>query len=146
MKRVYMISLMFFLGAVFFAPSLVSAAPRPELYPNKHFKSVGPTRARKDIVECQIRAEDYLGENATVTRQDSARATTRSAARGAAMGALAGAIKKDNVGRSLGAGAALGGLSGVMRNRKKVGQATPEYTNFVEACLDDLGYKVIRWN
>lgn len=146
MNKIVLFCVLFCVTVFFLAPRPTFAAPRPELYPNKHYKSVGPTRSRRDTINCQVQAEDYLGSRAYVSRSDTARATTRTAARGAALGALAGAIKKDNVGRSMGAGAAVGGLSGVMNNRRQAGQATPEYKNFVEACLEDMGYKVIRWN
>ena len=62
------------------------------------------------------------------------------------MGALAGAITKQNVGRATGAGAALGGVSGVARGRQEMREGSPEYRKFMEACLEDKGYRVMGWN
>ncbi len=61
------------------------------------------------------------------------------------MGALAATIMKENAGRGAGAGAAVGGLKGLGSARQTKKQGSPEYRNFVEACLEDRGYKIIGW-
>ena len=62
------------------------------------------------------------------------------------MGALAGSITKNNTGRSAGAGAALAGANQLLGNAKEKREGSPEYKKFVEACLEDKGYKVVAWN
>ena len=65
------------------------------------------------------------------------------------MGALAGSITGNNAGRSAGAGAAVGGIASASRNRRERKQnaesGSPEYQKYMEACLEDQGYKVVGW-
>ena len=109
------------LALMVFGLSLSSTAyarPKPNLYPNKKLKTVSQVQSDRDVIECQIKAEDY--ESSTGGGKNSgSRDVARGAARGAALGALAGTIKKDNAGRSAGAGAAVGGLAAVLDRRRK---------------------------
>jgi hypothetical protein len=129
-------------------PVSAQALPKPDLYPNAHLKGVGKVRADRDIIECQIQAEDYLrGQQST--KPSTARAGLGGAARGAALGALAGTITKSGAGRGAGAGAAVGGLASVVgsakEKRTEEREGSPEYRKYVEACLDDMGYRVVGW-
>ena len=121
------------------------AAPTPKLYPNKHLQAVGQDRARRDMRQCRVLAEDYIEENAYDARQSQRQDAVRRAARGAAMGALAGSITKNNAGRSAGAGAAMAGTSELLNRRTERREGSPEYKKYVEACLEDKGYKVVGW-
>ena len=124
-------------------PSVVLAVPYPELYQNQHYQKVGPERAKRDIMECRIAAEDY--EAANKTRGKGVKSALKGSVKGAAMGALGASIMKQGAGRGAGAGAALGGLSSAAASAKESREGSPEYRNFMEACLEDRGYKVIGW-
>jgi outer membrane lipoprotein SlyB len=123
------------------APHTASAAPRPDLYPNKHLNQVGPERARHDVSDCQIAGEDYVSQQA----KSPARGVAKQAVGGAALGALGATIMGGNAGRGAGAGAAIGGLKGLGAQRKENKEGSPEYRQYVEACLEDRGYKVVGW-
>ena len=119
------------------------AAPQPDFYPNAHYKKAGPEKTRAAVQSCQADAQSHLA--ATAEKHGMLRDTTRGAARGAAKGALAGAIFDDKAGRGAGAGAALGGLSAAGKSVREEREGSPEYRKFMEACLEDKGYKVIGW-
>ncbi len=123
-------------------PSAVLATPTPNLYPNQHLNEVGATAARRDVIDCQIKAEDYLAQNSK--SNSGAKKVLRGGAKGAALGALGGAIA-GNAGRGAGAGAAIGGTASLLNSAKESREGSPEYRQYVEACLDDLGYKVVGW-
>ena len=110
-------------------------------YPNKYLKEVGSERARHDVRECQIEAEDYAGRS----RGQGARSVARKAAGGAAVGALGATIMGSNAGRGAGAGAAIAGVRGLAGNVKENREGSPEFRSFVEACLENKGYKVVGW-
>lgn len=138
MKKVLRLTLLVSFTA--FASSAF-AVPRPDLYPNEYFRQVGPERARRDINDCSVAANDYLGESSR-TR---ARGALGETAKGAAKGALAATIMGSNAGRGAGAGAALGGLKGVGTARSESQYGSAEYQKYVEACLEDRGYKIVGW-
>lgn len=123
-------------------PAVSFAKPSPDLYPNQKLNSVGATQARRDVIDCEIKAEDYESQNSQ--SYSGARSAVRGGVRGAALGALGGAIM-GNAGRGTGAGAAIGGTKAVLDNRKESREGSPQYRQYVEACLDDLGYKVVGW-
>ncbi len=131
------------------APTVANARPQPDLYPNAYLQKVGQVRANQDVNRCHVKADDYLGDTATQRKQQNRQDTVRRGARGAAMGALAGAITGENVGRATGAGAAIGAASSVLDNRRETREnelhGSPEYRNYMSACLEDLGYKVVGW-
>lgn len=121
----------------------VMAVQTPELYPNDYAKRVGPTQNRADVNACKVRAEDYTSQSKS--GRPVLRDTARGAARGAALGALGGAIFDDKAGRGAGAGAAVGGLSALGSSAREQREGSPEYKKYVEACLEDKGYKVVGW-
>lgn len=125
------------------SPIKTLAEPYPDLYPNAHYKTVGQEKARQDIGACTIAANEYLQQQGggNSGRKDVA----RGAARGAAAGALAATIMDQKAGRGAGAGAAVGGLKAVSGNRQEKRDGSPEYRQYVEACLEDKGYKVVGW-
>lgn len=124
-------------------PAVSLAAPRPQFYPNAHYKKVGATQANADFGVCDGEARGAVGSD---TNQESvAGRGVRGAAKGAALGAIGGAVMGKNVGRSVGAGAAIGGTAGTVRGAKARGELSPEYKKYVEACLEEKGYKVVGW-
>lgn len=133
------------LGAIFCLalPSVALAQQRPELFPNEHLKKVGQTQANADIGVCEGQARERFGRSTQSSQ--AGRRGVRGAARGAAAGALVGTITDQNVGRSVGAGAAVGGAAGVARGARQRGQMDPQYQKWVEACLEDKGYRVVGW-
>ena len=142
------VSIVFVACLIVTAPYAASAAPRPDLYPNKHLNQVGPERARHDVSDCQIAGEDYVSQQA----KSPARGVAKQAVGGAALGALGATIMGGNAGRmggnagrGAGAGAAIGGLKGLGAQRKENKEGSPEYRQYVEACLEDRGYKVVGW-
>lgn len=135
----------FLLACVFvMAPVPAVAAPPalPDLYPNAYYRKVGQEQARKDINACRTEALDY---DAAADKPGAAGNAARGALKGAAKGALAGTIINGKAGRGAGAGAALGGLNSAGNSLRQQRDGTPEYRNYVEACLEDKGYKVVGW-
>lgn len=119
------------------------AAPKPQLYPNAYLNKVGPQQAKTDMNNCRLQAEDHLEEQGASARPGGT--ALKGAAKGAARGALAATIMNGKAGRGAGAGAALGGLGAAGEAAKEKREGSPEYRAYVEACLEDKGYKVIGW-
>ena len=67
----------------------------------------------------------------------------KGAAKGAAKCALAATIMKGKAGRGAGAGAALGGIGAAGSAAREKREGSPEYRKYVEARLEDKGYKVV---
>lgn len=137
------VSLVFAMIMVMIFTGTALAAPTPDLYPNQYLKKVGPERARHEINDCQIAANDYISQTGSQTT--GAQKAVKGAARGAALGALGATIMNQKAGRGAGAGAAIGGIKAVSDNRKEQSQGSPEYRKYVEACLSDRGYTVVGW-
>ena len=131
----------FFFALFVFVPLAAFAVPKPELYNNKYLQEVGSQRAARDTNECSVAANDYVASSESGVGRDA----VRGAAKGAAYGALAATIMNQNAGRGAGAGAALSGLRGVGSAAREKKDGSPEYRKYVEACLEDRGYKVIGW-
>ena len=131
-------------------PAVCLAAPKPDLYPNKHLKSVGQVQANRDMIDCRVQAEDHLSSRYSQNnRQDARREALRRGARGAALGALGSTITKNNAGRGAGAGAAMAGTASLLDSRRQERElqqsGSPQYKKYVEACLEDRGYRVVVW-
>ena len=131
-------------------PSVCLATPKPDLYPNKHLKIVGQVQANRDTIDCRIQAEDYLASSYSQdNRQAARREALRRGARGAALGALGSTITKNNAGRGAGAGAAIAGTASMLDSRRQQRElqqsGSPQYKKYVEACLEDRGYRVVGW-
>lgn len=115
---------------------------RPQLYPNEHYREVGPETAQYDVSDCMARA-DY-GAPQRSTAKDGAVNTLGGAAGGAALGAIAGAIA-GNAGTGAAAGAAVGGAAGLGKTAYDSSKPAEGYQGYVEACLRDKGYEVVSW-
>ena len=115
---------------------------KPQLYPNQHYRTVGPQKAQGDIAECM-----YVAQNGPTQRsqaKDAAVNTLGGAAAGAALGAIGGAIA-GNAGTGAAAGAAIGGTLGVGKTIYDAGKPTTAFKGYVDACLREKGYEVVDW-
>ena len=117
--------------------------PEPQLYQNKYLQKVGPVQASADIAQCKQKAQSYISSSAQ--SGDTLKKGARNAAKGAALGAVGGAVMGKNVGRATGAGAAIGGTATVVNKVSERGARNPAFQQYVNSCLEDLGYKVIEW-
>lgn len=120
-------------------------APKPILYPNEHYRTVGETAAEEDIQECEQMAEEAgVGPEGGKTAQV-AKSTVAGGAIGAAAGAVGGAVVgHPGRGAKIGAasGATAGFLRGLFRSKPNRSQA---YKNFVNQCLTEKGYQPVGW-
>ena len=130
------------LGLIFVA-STANAQSRPKLYPSKKLNSMTTGEVNDAIAACESQARSDVG----VGNGDAATGNAvRGAAKGAAAGALVGAITKGKVGRTTAAGAAVGGGAATLGNVRARREGSPEYRNYVSACLEEKGLKVVGWN
>ena len=131
------------LAATLFA--LACAGPKPVLYPNDHYQSVGAQVSKQDIAECRQLAESAGAKPGDGKAAQAAQRTAKGAAVGGAAGAVGGAI----VG-SAGTGAAVGAASSATAAlvRSVFSSKTPSqaYMHFVDRCLRDRGYELTGWN
>lgn len=128
--------------AVCAAGCAATAPPRPVLYPDEHYRSVGGAVAERDIDVCLQRAASFTGGTGRGDRL--ARDTATGALVGAASAGAWGAIRGDAAERAL-AGAAAGGAAGLTRGAIRSTEPTPTYRSFVQRCLREQGYDVIGW-
>jgi hypothetical protein len=121
------------------------AGPKPVLYPNAHYRSVGERVAQSDIEGCRKMA-DAAGANrdpGKVSR--TARSTAAGGAIGGAAGAAGGAVF-GHAGRGAAAGAASGAAATLMRALLFQRATTSEaHITFVNRCLEDQGYEPVGW-
>ena len=121
------------------------AGPKPVLYPNAHYQSVGERVAQSDIEGCRERA-DAAGANRDPSKVSR---TARSAAAGGAIGGAAGAAGGavvGHAGRGAGVGAASGAAAALMRTLLFQRPTTSHaHIAYVERCLEDLGYEPVGW-
>ncbi|WP_447986082.1 glycine zipper family protein [Nitrospira sp. Nam74] len=120
------------------------AGPKPILYPNDHFKTVGQDTATQDIAACREMAEAAGAKPGAGKAGQVAGSTAVGAGVGAAGGAVGGAIY-GAAGHGSAIGAASGATIGLLRglfSRPKPGQG---YINFVNRCLKERGYEPVGW-
>lgn len=127
------------------AMALGCAGPKPILYPNAHYQSVGERVAQSDIEGCREMA-DAAGANRDPSKvARTARSTAAGGAIGGAAGAAGGAVI-GHAGRGAGVGAASGAAAALMRSllfqRSTTSQA---HIAYVDRCLEDLGYDPVGW-
>lgn len=125
------------------AHGLPGREPQPKLYPNKHLSEVGETKARQDIGECTDAAAAYV-HNSRQPGQGAKKALGN-ATKGALLGTVGGAIR-GNTGRGAAAGSVVGVTRGAMKGIQERGSGNPAFQQFVTACLEDKGYKVLGWS
>ena len=124
------------------AASGCASSPRPVLYPNAHYQTVGKATAEQDIAEC-MRLAEQSGVSDGKAGQ-AARGTAGAAAVGGAAGAAAGAVRGD-VGRTAAAGAAAAGAARATRSLLNSAEPDSIYKSFVNKCLRDEGYEPLGW-
>lgn len=110
MSRVFPVILLGTMTLVFLVGC---AGPRPVLYPNDHFKSVGQAQSDVDIAECQELAEAHT--SSPNKGKELAQSTAIGAGVGAASGAVIGAIQ-GSAGKGAAMGAAVGVTGGFLRS------------------------------
>jgi hypothetical protein len=124
------------------------SSPRPVLYPNAHFNSVGKEAADHDIAACKELAESAGAEESSGKAGRVATNTAVGAGVGAASGAVGGAISgAAGQGSLIGAasGAVWGLLTGLFYSSTGPSQPNEAYANFVNRCLQEKGYEVTGW-
>jgi hypothetical protein len=121
------------------------AGPKPILYPNTHYRSVGERVAQSDIEGCRERA-DAAGANRDPSKVSrTARSTAAGGAIGGAAGAAGGAVI-GHAGRGAGVGAASGAAAALMRSLIFQRSTTSHaHIAYVDRCLQDLGYEPVGW-
>lgn len=118
------------------------ASPRPQFYPNDHYREVGEDFAKKDADACLQEAKAYVKAN---PMKPIAQKTAWGAATGAAMGAVIGAITGDFRG-ALESGAAAGGAGGLVGGSAQAAMNPDDLVRaYTDRCLADKGYSVLGW-
>jgi hypothetical protein len=121
------------------------AGPKPILYPNAHYRSVGKRVAQSDIKECRKMADAAGADRDPDRVTRTAGRTAAGGAVGGAAGAAGGAVL-GHAGRWAGVGAASGAAAALMRallfQRSTTSQA---HIAFVNRCLRDLGHEPVGW-
>ena len=127
------------------ALSLVACAgPRPILYPNAHFQSVGKEQADQDIAECRQLAKDAGAKPGGSKAGEVAGNTAVGAGVGAAAGAAGGAVF-GHAGRGAAVGAVGGATGGFLRGLFRGKAPSQAHVNFVNRCLKERGYEPVGW-
>lgn len=127
------------------ATSSCSTGPqKPQFFPNDYYRKVGSYQAEADTSQCMAMADEYVQDPSGW--QNAAKSGLGGAVVGAGVGAVGGVITKGAVGRTTAAGAAIGGLIGVVSALSEAGQKSPNYKQFVDACLRQKGYETAGWN
>lgn len=118
------------------------APQRPVLYPNPKLQSVDAAQVEKDVDECIALAEQ-AGAGRNRAGAVAERTATASAV-GAAGGAAAGAVR-GHAGRGAAAGAAGGAAGGLVSGLIHTHKLDPVTKRWVEACLQERGYRIVGW-
>ncbi|MCH8082639.1 MAG: hypothetical protein IH885_00225 [Myxococcales bacterium] len=121
------------------------AGPKPILYQNAHYQSVGKRVAERDIEGCRQSA-DAAGAHRNPSKvARTARNTAAGGAIGGAAGAAGGAVI-GHAGRGAGVGAASGAAAALMRSLLFQRPTTSHaHIAYVDRCLQDLGYEPVGW-
>jgi len=120
------------------------SGPKPILYPNAHYETVGKEAAERDTAECQEMAEaagatPEKGKGAQVAGN-----TVAGAGVGAAGGAVGGAVV-GAAGKGSAIGAAGGATMGLLRGLFRRPKPSEAYMGFVNRCLKERGYDPVGW-
>ena len=117
------------------------AHPRPVLYPDDHYKSVGEEAARGDVAKCLADAKAYLKANPA--KKIGGRAV-RGGFFGAFMGMVFGAFT-GNYARAVSEGAAVGAAGGAAHGAWEAGSPDEIQRAYTQRCLAEKGWSVIGW-
>lgn len=121
--------------------SAACAHPRPVLYPDDHYKSVGEEAARADVDQCLKDAKAYLKANPA--KKIGGR-TVRGGFFGAFMGMVFGAFTGDYK-RAVSEGAAVGAAGGMAHGAWESGSPDEIQRAYAQRCLAEKGWSVIGW-
>lgn len=117
------------------------AHPRPVLYPDEHYKTVGEAAANDDVTQCVEAGKAYL--KAHPARRVAGR-TVRGGVFGAIMGTVFGAFT-GNYTRAVSEGAAVGAAGGAVSGAWEAGSPDEIQRGYANRCLAEKGYSVIGW-
>jgi hypothetical protein len=116
---------------------------RPVLYPNAHYRKVGPDKAKLDVEQAMKTAEQQDLSSGSAGNRALGRSMTNTAVSGGA------GVAADAVSGGVGAGSAIraGGAGAVslFSWMFSSGKPDPLYQRFVELQLKEKGYQVIGW-
>ena len=120
------------------------AGPKPVLYPNEHYRTVGEDAAKRETADCRQEAKRAGASPRSGRGTAVAGGTAVGAGAGAASGAVGGAIA-GSAGLGAAIGAASGAAYGFIGSLFRPSTPNPAYTRFVERCLVERGYEVVGW-
>lgn len=120
------------------------SSPKPILYPNAHYREVGPVAAERDIEACQELAKEAGATPSRGKVDQVAGSTVAGAGIGAASGAVGGAVV-GAAGRGSAIGAAGGATAGLLRGLFRRSPPSQAYIGFVNRCLKERGYDPVGW-
>lgn len=120
------------------------SSPKPILYPNGHYRQVGPEAAERDIEECKELAKEAGATPSQGKAGQVAGSMVAGAGIGAASGAVGGAVV-GAAGRGSAIGAAGGATAGLLRGLFRRSTPSQAYIGFVNRCLKDRGYDPVGW-
>jgi hypothetical protein len=121
------------------------SSPKPILYPNEHYQSVGQAAAQEDIQDCEQMAEEGGAAPEGGKTAQVAKSTVAGGAVGAAAGAVGGAVV-GHAGRGAKIGAASGATAGFLRGLfRSKSNPSQTYKNYVTQCLKEKGYQPVGW-
>jgi hypothetical protein len=123
---------------------VASCAPKPILYPNQHYKDVGPDSAERDVEDCTQLAKDAGATPGRGKTGQVAGSTAGGGAVGSAAGAVGGAVV-GHPGRGAMVGAASGATAGFLRGLFRRSPPSQAYKQFVQRCLKERGYDPVGW-
>ena len=120
------------------------SGPKPILYPNAHYETVGKEAAERDTAECQEMAEAAGATPEQGKGGQVAGNTVAGAGVGAAGGAVGGAVV-GAAGKGSAIGAAGGATMGLLRGLFRRPKPSEAYMGFVNRCLKERGYDPVGW-
>lgn len=129
----------------FVASTLLGCSgPKPILYPNTHFQTVGKATADREIAECRTVAKEAGSSPGTGKGGQVAGSTVIGAGVGAASGAAGGAVV-GAAGRGSAIGAVGGAVAGFLRGLFRPSRPSQAYMGVVDRCLRERGYDPVGW-
>lgn len=124
---------------------MACSGPKPILYPNEHYQSVGEEAVEVDIENCRAQAEKAGATPDSGKAAQVAKNTAISGGIGAAAGAVGGAIV-GAAGTGSAVGAASGVVWGLLGSLFRSSGPSEAYKGYVMRCLKDKGYDPTGWD
>ena len=117
------------------------SSPRPVLYPNNKYKSVGKAQTKKDTDKCLKLADEYVESD---DGKKIVKGIGVGAIAGAAIGAVSGIFTGD-IGGGAAFGGAVGGTAGGVSGAAESLSPDQLKQRFTDKCLRDKGYRPMGW-